>query len=79
MMPNGSQESPGKAPLMFVASDVDLTTPPYSSFLDGECVRIINHAASSINVSGAVLAVTIDAYKFKDFIKWNNGIWDPQE
>ena len=79
MMPNGSQESPGKAPLMFVASDVDLTTPPYSSFLDGECVRIINHAASSINVSGAVLAVTIDAYKFKDFIKWNNGIWYPQE
>ena len=72
---NGSQENPGKPPIVEADSDVNLSTPPYSSFLDGECVRILNITNGTINVTGAVEGVSIMSHRFLDMMRWNGGLW----
>lgn len=73
---NGSQESPGRTPVVQVTSGstFDLTVPPYSSYLDGECLRIVNMTGSTLTINGTASAGAIAAYQFGDVFKWN-GTW----
>ena len=73
---NGSQESPGKTPVIEVNSGTtfDLTVPPYSGYLDGECLRIVNITGSTISINGTALTANISPFSFCDVFRWN-GTW----
>lgn len=73
---NGSQESPGRTPVVQVTSGTtfDLTVPPYSSYLDGECLRIVNMGGSTLTINGTASTDSIPAYRFADVFRWN-GTW----
>ena len=74
---NGSQESPGRTPVVQVTSGptFDLTVPPYSSYLDGECLRIVNMTNSDLTINGTATATSVNAYRFIDVFRWNGGVW----
>ena len=71
---NGSQEAPGKTPVIQVTSGstFDLTVPPYSGYLDGECLRIVNMTGSTLTINGTVTTATISADHFSDLFRWNS-------
>lgn len=73
---NGSQESQGKTPVIAVTSGTtfDLTVPPYSGYLDGECLRIVNMTGSTLTINGTASTDSIPAYRFGDVFRWN-GSW----
>ena len=73
---NGSQEAPGRTPVVQVTSGTtfDLTVPPYSNYLDGECLRIVNMGGSTLNINGTASTDSIPPYRFGDVFRWN-GVW----
>jgi hypothetical protein len=73
---NGSQESPGRTPVVQVTSGTvfDLTVSPYSSYLDGECLRIVNMGGSTLTINGTASTDSIPPYRFGDVFRWN-GVW----
>lgn len=74
---NGSQEAPAKTPVIAVTSGTtfNLTVPPYDSYLDGECLRIVNITNSTITINGAATSASVAAHKFIDLFRWNGGVW----
>ena len=74
---NGGQEAPGKTPVVQVTSGTtfNLTVPPYDSYLDGECLRIVNMTNSAITINGTATATSVNAYRFIDVFRWNGGVW----
>lgn len=73
---NGSQEAPGKTPVIAVTSGptFDLTVPPYSEYLDGECLRIVNMTGSTLTLNGTASAAAIVTDRFCDVFRWNS-VW----
>lgn len=73
---NGSQEAPGRTPVVQVTSGTtfDLTVPPFSGYLDGECLRIVNMSGSTLNINGTASTDSIPPYRFGDVFRWN-GVW----
>ena len=73
---NGSQESPGRTPVVQVTSGTtfNLTVPPYDSYLDGECLRIVNMGGSTLTINGTASTDSIPPYRFGDVFRWN-GSW----
>jgi hypothetical protein len=73
---NGSQEAPGRTPVVQVTSGptFDLTVPPFSGYLDGECLRIVNMSGSTLNINGTASTDSIPPYRFGDVFRWN-GVW----
>ena len=73
---NGSQESPGKTPVIAVTSGSTfyLNVPPYSGYLDGECLRIVNMTGGSLGINGAAAEVIVAKNNFCDVFRWD-GAW----
>jgi hypothetical protein len=73
---NGSQEAPGRTPVVQVTSGTtfDLTAPPFSDYLNGECLRIVNMSNSTLNINGTASTDSIPPYRFGDVFRWN-GVW----
>ena len=73
---NGSHEAPGRTPVIQVTSGTtfDLTVPPYSSYLDGECLRILNISGYTITIRGAAIGYSLHYDNFIDAFKWG-GVW----
>lgn len=73
---NGSQEAPGKTPVIAVTSGPTfyLNVPPYSGYLDGECLRIVNMTGSAIGINGAAAEAIIAKDNFCDVFRWD-GAW----
>jgi hypothetical protein len=73
---NGSQEAPGRTPVVQVTSGTtfDLTAPPYSDYLNGECLRIVNMSGSTLKINGTEASDSIPPYRFGDAFRWN-GSW----
>ena len=73
---NGSHEAPGRTPVIQVTSGTtfDLTVPPYSSYLDGECLRILNISGNTIMIIGAAIGYTLHHDNFIDAFMWG-GVW----
>lgn len=73
---NGSQEAPGKTPVVQVTSGstFDLTVSPYSSYLDGESLRIVNMGGSVLTINGTESTDSISAHHFGDVFRWG-GKW----
>jgi hypothetical protein len=73
---NGSQEAPGRTPVVQVTSGptFDLTVPPFSGYMDGECLRIVNMTGNAIIINGTEASDSIPPYRFGDAFRWN-GSW----
>lgn len=73
---NDSQESPGRRPVVQVTSGstFDLTVSPFLSYLDGECLRIVNMTGNTIIVNGTASRDTIPSNSFADVFMWE-GVW----
>ena len=71
---NGSQEAPGKTPVIGITSGstFNLTVPPYDSYLDGECLRIVNMTGNSLTLIGTIATAVIVADHFADVFRWND-------
>ena len=73
---NGSQEIIAKSPVVQVDSGttVDLTESPYTSYLSGECLRIVNVSSNTITIYGAASTSSIPPKMFADVFRWD-GAW----
>ena len=69
-------DDPKKHPVVAVTSGTtfDLSAAPYSSYLDGECLRILNISGSAIMISGAAIGYSLHDDNFIDAFKWG-GVW----
>ena len=65
-----------KHPIVVLKSDTtfDLSASPYSSYLDGECLRILNISGYTITIIGAAIGYTLHYDNFIDAFKWG-GVW----
>jgi len=69
-------DDPKKNPVVAVTSGttLDLSAAPYSSYLDGECLRILNISGNTIMISGAAIGYSLHDDNFIDAFKWD-GVW----
>lgn len=69
-------DDPKKHPVVAVTSGTtfDLSASPYSSYLDGECLRILNISGNTIMISGSAIGYSLHDDNFIDAFKWD-GVW----